>query len=228
MLPTLIHLFYLSAGGFNRAPFTEWTPVSVDILVLVLLFSNIIPIDFPCRRGRYWNRRSRTVCLNGPSKDHPSNRWTLVLVTCFSCFIRRLSSPDTHNSVLISSELKSLSVRKLRPFKSTEVKKAAPVLKTEWIKTCLRHSFLNRLGFLPESSFAAVEERIQTCKKASADRQQLQRHCCADRKAADLLSEHMEWTEPTDSVVKLGLWQASLLYNNHTRKNVLLKFKHTF
>lgn len=31
-------------------------PVSVEILVLVLLFSNIMAIDFPCRIGRYWGR----------------------------------------------------------------------------------------------------------------------------------------------------------------------------
>lgn len=122
-------------GVFNRAPFTKWTPVSVDILVLVLLFSNIIAIDFPCRRGRYWNRKSRQFVSMSQPKSGAINQedtdLSVCYFTCFSCFILRLRSPDTHNSLLISSELKSLSVRKLRPFKLTGGQEAAAVLKSD-------------------------------------------------------------------------------------------------
>lgn len=36
-----------------RTRIEKLAPVSVDILVLVLLFSNIMAIDLPCRSGRY-------------------------------------------------------------------------------------------------------------------------------------------------------------------------------
>lgn len=51
------------------------------------------------------------------------------LFTCFSSLIRCFRSFETHSRFLISSELKSLSVRQLRPFRLTQAREAEPVLR---------------------------------------------------------------------------------------------------
>lgn len=48
--------------------------------------------------------------------------------TCFSCLILCFRSPDTHRRCLISSELKSFKVRKLRPLRLTGPRASAPML----------------------------------------------------------------------------------------------------
>ena len=57
-----------------------------------------------------------------------SGRQLILFATWFSFLILCFKSPDTHRSLLISSELKSFSVSKLRPFRFTEPKHAAPTL----------------------------------------------------------------------------------------------------
>lgn len=66
-------------------------------------------------------QRGFTVNLNGSDGS-------CRLATSLSCFIRCFRSPDTQSSFLISSELKSFSVRQLRPFKLTESREADPML----------------------------------------------------------------------------------------------------
>lgn len=64
----------------------------------------------------------------GHAVQFAADTGSVTSATCFSCLIRCLRSADTHSSLLISSELKSLRVKQLRPFKFTGPREAAPTL----------------------------------------------------------------------------------------------------
>lgn len=91
--PTELLLQILTSSPLpNTSPgLSSDSPVSVDNLVRVLLFSKIMPRDFPCNKGKYWKSRVRiqlkwNIHLISNIKDYVSKlilhiirkcRWTL-------------------------------------------------------------------------------------------------------------------------------------------------------
>ena len=73
---------------FNTSPSLSMdSPVSVDNLVRVLLFSKIMPKDFPCSKGKYWKSRTRiqlkwNIHFISNSKDYVSKLILYIIRKC--------------------------------------------------------------------------------------------------------------------------------------------------